>query len=142
MNDDVTSYQHNSLLIIDHQTYWHNFAANALQARGYHVQTLQSYEDVLPVLEKGRAFNLVILGCASVDVHERLLITLLLTQHLHLIVLASVLTSAMIRTLFLQGVDDVVEKTHDSAHLLSYVDQAIERIALREKHQFSVKKGV
>jgi DNA-binding NtrC family response regulator len=142
MNNEADLRQHNTLLVIDHQTYWHTFAANALQVTGYHVQTLQSYEDVLPELEKGQVFNLVILGCTNVDVPERLLIAHLLRRHLHLIVLANVLTSAMIRTLFLQGVEDVVEKTHDGTHLLFYVDQAIERIASREKHHFSEKRGV
>jgi hypothetical protein len=101
---------------------------------------MESYEDVVPELAKGQTFNLVILGCADVAVSERLLITHLLAQHLHLIVLANRLTSTMIRALFLQGVDDAVEKTHDSARLLSYVDQAIERIVWREQHQFSEKR--
>ena len=140
MNKEETLRQNSSLLIIDHQAYWHTFAANTLQMAGYHVQTLESYEDVAPELEKGQSFNLVILGCADVDRPERLLIMHLLTQHLHLIVLANKLTSAMIRALFLQGVDDAVEKTHDSAHLLFYVDQAVERIAWREQHQFSEKR--
>ncbi len=142
MNKEATFRQHSSLLIIDHQTYWHSFAANVLQVAGYRVQTLEAYEDVLPELEKGQTFNLVILGCADVAVPERLLITHLLAQHLHLIVLANILTSAMIRALFLQGVDDAVEKTHDGARLLSYVNQAIERIAWREQHQFSEKRRV
>jgi len=140
MNKEETLRQHSSLLIIDHQAYWHTFAANTLQVAGYHVQTLESYEDVALELEKGQSFNLVILGCADVALPERLLITQLLTQHLHLIVLANKLTSPMIRALFLQGVDDAVEKTHDSAHLLSYVDQAVERIAWREQQQFSEKR--
>lgn len=138
----ISRQRSSSLLIIDHQTYWSTFAANILQIAGYHVHTLESYEDVLPELEKGQTFNLVILGCADVGVPERRLITRLLGQDLHLIVLANTLTSAMIRALFLQGVDDAVEKTYDGAHLLSYVDQAIERIAWRKQHQHSAKRKV
>lgn len=140
MNKEAILRQNSSLLIIDHQVYWHTFAANTLQSAGYHVQTLESYDDVALKLEEGQRFNLVILGCADVAMPERLLITQILTQRLHLIVLANKLTSAMIRALFLQGVDDAVEKTHDSAHLLFYVDQAVERIAWREQHQFSEKR--
>lgn len=135
MNKEAILRQDSSLLIIDHQAYWHTFAANALQSTGYHVQTLASYEDVLPELEKGQIFNLIILGCTDVNVPERLLITHLLAQHLHLIVFASRLTSTMIRALFLQGVNDVVEKTHGKTLLLSYVDQAIERISWIKEQQ-------
>jgi|SRR5947207_9911834 len=142
MSKEATLRQCSSLLIIDHQTYWHTFAANTLQIAGYHVQTLEAYEDVWAELEKGQTFNLVILGCTDVAVPERRLITRLLTQDLHLIVLANTLTSAMIRALFLQGVDDAVEKTYDSTHLLTYVDQAIERIIWRKQQQFSTKKKV
>src|SRR5690348_15017323 len=105
MNKEAIFRQRSSLLIIDRQAYWHTFAANALQIAGYQVQTLESYEDVPLALAKGQIFNLVILGCADVGVSERLLITHLLAQHLHLIVLANRLTSTMIRALFLQGVD-------------------------------------
>ena len=142
MNKEATLRQQSSLLIIDHQAYWHTFAANTLQVAGYQVQTLEAYEDVAPELENGRSFNLVILGCSDVAMPERLLITQLLAQHMHLIVLANKLTSTMIRALFLQGVDDAVEKTHDSAHLLFYVDQAVERIAWREQHQFSENTNI
>jgi DNA-binding NtrC family response regulator len=129
MNSEALFCQSGSLLIIDRYPYWLTFAANTLQMAGYRVYTINSYEDILPELSKGQTFNLVILGCANVALAERLLITHLLTQHLHLIVLAKTLPSGMIRTLFLQGVDDVVEKTHDSTRLLSYVDQVIQRIA-------------
>jgi DNA-binding NtrC family response regulator len=142
MNSEAIFRQGSTLLIIDCQTYWHTFAANVLQVAGYDVQTLESYEDVLPEVEKRRTFNLVILGCSNVAVSERLLITHLLAQHLHLIVLANTLTSTMIRALFLQGVDDAVEKTHDGAYLLSCIDQALERIAWRKQHQFLERRGV
>lgn len=129
MNSEAIVRQHSSLLIIDRYTYWLTFAANTLRMAGHRVYTLESYEDVLPELERRQTFNLVILGCANVAAAERRLITHLLTQRLHLVVLANTLTSETIRTLFLQGVDDVVEKTYDSARLLSYVDQVMQRIA-------------
>ena len=142
MNKEAIFRQHNSLLIIDHQTYWHTFATNALQIAGYQVQTLASYEDIFLELDKGHTFNLVILGCTDVAVSERLLINRLLGRHLHIIVLANTLTSEMIRALFLQGVDDAVEKTYNGARLLSYIDQAIERIAWRKQHQITENRSL
>ncbi|HZR38905.1 MAG TPA: hypothetical protein VFB12_02230 [Ktedonobacteraceae bacterium] len=119
------------ILVIDHQAYWRQFSTDALSAAGYSVETLDTYT-YLPPREKTSAEkkmpDLVVLGCARVGPEEQELIALALTNRYHLLVLCSFLPWQEMRALFLQGVDDVVDKPYTSKYLVRIVKDAMEHV--------------
>src|SRR2546428_10040378 len=104
------------ILLIDHQLDWREASAHALKSVGFIVCTLDTYnyqasQDCL----KGEEPDLVVLGCVCVGPEEQRLITQILACKHHLLVLCVSLPWRVMRSLFLQGVDDVVDKPYDPA---------------------------
>src|ERR1051326_3777701 len=94
------------IMIIDRQAYWRECAAGALRSAGYLVSTLANYDEVFLQILKKQHFALILVGCPSIERAERLLIMKLLSLKQHVVVLATSLPAAVMRTLFLRGVED------------------------------------
>jgi DNA-binding NtrC family response regulator len=123
------------VLVIDRQEYWRALSAQALASSGFLVRTMATYDYPPP----GDAFpertpDLVILGCASIGADEQQLIARVLEQKHHLLVFCVSLPLPMMRSLFLQGADDVGDKPYDPDRLITSVAQALETIASRSDY--------
>jgi DNA-binding NtrC family response regulator len=128
-----------SILVIDHQQYWRELAAEALRSAGYAVTTAAIYDEVLP---QHQDFALILLGCAGVEPEERLLIMRLLARKQYVIVLAASLSAQVMRALFIKGVEDAGDKTYDAADLVETVERALERIRSRKSFQYPLEREI
>jgi CheY-like chemotaxis protein len=129
------------ILIIDRQAYWRTFTAETLLSAGYLVTPISTYNGALQRLLEAQVFALVLLGCGTVGVEERLLIMRLLSLKQHIIVQTSSSLSAQeVRSLFLQKVEDASDKIYDPHELIGIVEQALERIDARKLTQFSLER--
>jgi len=120
-------YNSRRILLIDRQLYWREAFAHALRSAGFIVCTLDTYNYVLPQdCLKGEEPDLVVLGCVLIRPEEQMLITQILARKHHLLVLSVTLPWHIMRSLFLQGVDDVVDKPHNPATIVDFVNQMLE----------------
>ncbi len=119
-----------SVFLIDQQATWRNRSANALEAHGYAVRVLGSYEYPLPdangIMQQP---DLVVLGCATIGPEEQQLIERVVENQHPLVVLCSLLSSQLMRMLFLAGAKDVAVKPHDETDLLAIVSEATMALA-------------
>jgi len=115
------------ILLIERQLHWREAFARALQSAGFTVCTLDTYT-YLPLLDclKGEDPDLVVLGCVSIRSEEQQLIAQILTRKHHLVVLCVSLPWQVMRSLFLQGVDDIADKPSNPADVVHFVNQALE----------------
>ena len=114
------------ILLIDHQLYWREISTNALREAGFTVDMLETYHD-LPSREcvEGEKPELVLLGCKRIGTDEQQLIDEVLNQKQHLLVLCTSLPRQTMRTLFLKGVDDILDKPYNPAKLVNIVCEAL-----------------
>ena len=75
--------------------------------------------------------DLIIVGCAQIDKEERVLIEQLLAAQYHLLVVSTFLPGQVMRSLFLQGVDDVADKPYTSTSLIAIVQDTLQSIRAR-----------
>lgn len=113
------------VLVIDLQTYWREHVAHVLRQAGYQAVTLDNYDDDLRRPRDGAAWDLVLLGCASIAQAERELVTHLIASQQPVIVLSTTLSRQDLRSLFLQGALDVTDKTYHMAEILAIVERAL-----------------
>jgi len=115
------------ILLIDRQLYWREAFAHALRTAGFTVCTLDTYNYVLPQdCLKGEEPDLIVLGCVRIRPEEQMVISQILARKHHLLVLSVTLPWHVMRSLFLQGVDDIVDKPHNPATVVDFVNQVLE----------------
>lgn len=114
------------ILIIDTQRYWRELATSVLRDQGFRVCDLATYSS-FPDAQcfQGEKPDLVVLGCATVGPGEKDLIARIQHQHYTLLVLCTILSSELIRSLFLQKVDDIAEKSYHPGQLIQTLRRAI-----------------
>lgn len=131
------------IVVIDHQAYWREIANAALRLAGFVVCILDTYNDViLQDCFQAKHPDLVVLGCSHIGSEEQELITYILAHNYHLLVLCTSLPWQVMRSLFLQGVDDVVDKSYEAASLVKIVDQAIDSTVPHNSYQAVERYGV
>lgn len=119
----VSNIKH--ILVIDHQSSWRELSTQALRNAGFSVEEWSSYSDP-PFLQMYP--DLIILGCARVGSEEQRLITQLLKENHHLLVLSAHLPKSVMRALYMQGVHDIVDKPYSSNLLVKIVREAFATI--------------
>jgi len=119
-----------SVYLIDRQATWRHRSTQALEAHGYLVQPLDTYEypPVWATVNYQRP-DLVVLACANVGPEEQQLIQRVVENGHPLVVLCSLLTSHVMRMLFLAGVTDVAVKPYDDDGLVEIVSDATATLA-------------
>jgi DNA-binding response OmpR family regulator len=122
-------YQNTRILVIDLQPYWRQLSTLALREAGFFVKDCEDYHSALPQKDD---IDLFILSCAKVGPDEQRLITLLLQEKYHLLVLSAYLPQSVMRSLYLQGVDDIADKPYDPVILVNLVQQVLDKIAPSE----------
>ena len=136
-------YTSKHILLIDHQPYWREISTKALISSGFVVNTLDSY-NYLP--EEGSLENespdLVVLGCSRIRQEEQKLIYDVLARDHHLLVFCTFLSCETTRNLFLQGVDDIVNKPYNPTSLVKIVHETLESTPPGHKYQVREKGGV
>jgi DNA-binding NarL/FixJ family response regulator len=118
-----------SILIIDRQSSWREEATVALQSSGYVVYAHGQYEYPLP--RNGKP-DLVIFGCVKIRREERNFIKKLIMDNIHLLVLSSSLPWSLVRPLFLDGVEDVNEKSYQKDKILRAVEEAFNNMTPKD----------
>lgn len=111
--------------MVDRQDYWRKLARGALRRSGEPVLALGSYDAA--AVERAlaaAATDLVVLGCASFGEDERELLARLVPTGVPVLVLATPLSHAMIREIFLLGAADVAEKPFSGPEVRRVVDEA------------------
>ena len=131
------------ILLIDHQPYWREISTNALRREGFTVGTLDTYNYSLSQESvEGKKPDLVVLGCHQIETEEQKLIDDVLAHKHHLLVLCTFLSRQITRTLFLRGVDDIVDKPYNPTKLVKIVNEALESIPPRNRYQAIERNGV
>ena len=131
------------VLIIDKQSFWRDKARKALIGKGYRVQTCNNYDyDPSHGYFPEGPPDLVILGCPNLKYEERALIDKVLADHRHLVVFCSSLPWGDMRTLFMAGADDVVDKPYDSARVVTIVEEAFANMGNSNSFRPGERKGV
>lgn len=123
------------ILLIDRQAYWRQISTDALEKVGFAVGALDTYDYTLT---EGENPDLVLLGCARVGNEEQLLIDEMLAHKQHLLVCCTSFSGQTMRNLFLQGVDDIVDKPYNPISLVKIVWQAIKHTPSRGGLQLAV----
>lgn len=130
------------ILLIDYQPYWREISTQALKSIGFSVYTLETYNYSPPQdCLHGEKPDLVVLGCAHIGPEEQQLITRILAHKYHILVLCDFLPWQVMRSLFLQGVDDITDKPYDPAYLVSIVNQTLESTVPRNSYQAVERDG-
>jgi len=129
-------FNQKDILLIDHQPYWREFSSQALQAVGFCVHTLGSYKQkpLRKSLKKSKP-RLIVLGCSQIGDEEQRLIRMILDRKQHLLVLSTFLSLRIMRALFLQGVDDIIDKPYNAEHLVQLVNEVLANTAPRNSYQ-------
>jgi DNA-binding response OmpR family regulator len=125
------------ILVVDHQAYWRELVAGALRSAGYPVALSATYDE-LPHQD----YALILLGCASVEGDERLLVARLLACKLPVVVLASCLSAPGLRALFIAGVADAGEKTYDPGELVALVEHTLQRLRTRQRACYPLERAI
>ncbi len=114
------------VLVVDRQAYWLKFATEALMSAGFSVSVSEKYPcELARSAPNSGSSDLVILGCARVGADEQEVITDILSQGYHLLVLCAFLPWKVMRALFLLGVDDVADKPYSAQELVSTVETLV-----------------
>ena len=131
------------ILLIDNQQYWRETATRALKSADFFVCPFDSYNYYL-ALEclQGKKPDLVVLGCTRIGLEEQSLISQILAQKHHLLVLCVLLPWQVMRALFVQGVDDIVDKTYSAAHLIDIVHETLVSTVPHNSYQAVEREGV
>jgi len=131
------------ILLIDQQPFWREVSFQALRSAGFLISILDTY-NYLPSRDFLNEDNpdLVVLGCVQIGPEEQRLISQLLALKQHLLVVSASLSWQMMRTLFLQGVDDIVNKPDEPASLVKIVNQTIESTVPHNSYQAVERYGV
>ena len=135
-------YTSKRIVLIDYQRYWREISTKALRSSGFVVNTLDSY-NYLPkekCLQEEHP-DLVVLGCSGIRHEEQKLIDDILAHNHHLLVLCTSLSWQTMRNLFLQGVDDIVDKPYNPANLVEIVIQALEHTPRSKMYQAAERHG-
>jgi len=115
------------IVLIDLHRYWRETLAHALYSAGFNVCTLDSYHYFLRRECLGdEEPDLVVLSCVRVRREEEQVIAQILSCKHHLLVLGVSLPWQVMRSLFLLGVDDIVEKPSESAAVIHLVNDVLE----------------
>jgi DNA-binding response OmpR family regulator len=137
------NYSIRRIVLIDQQHYWRDLFSRALTSVGYLVCALDSYHYPIPHdCLQGANPDLVVLDCPQVDIAEQTLIRQILSHRHHLLVLCSSLSWQTMRTLFLEGADDVVEKPYNPEYFVHTVDQVLASITPLNSYQEVERSGV
>jgi DNA-binding response OmpR family regulator len=131
------------VIIIDRHNHWRNLSNKALASKGYAVSVLDNY-DYPPYGEialDGKP-DLVILGCASIGAEELKLIEKILDHKHHLVILCTSLPRHIMRSLFLIGADDVVDRPYEEKDLVEIVEHALGNIESRTNYQLFKEEGL
>lgn len=131
------------VLIIDKQDYWRGLSEQTLRDVGFTVDTRDTY-DWPPLVEgvEAKDFDLVILGCVQIEDEEKRLISRILENGAHLLVLCTSLPWMVMRSLFLAGADDVTNKPYDPERLTSIVQQVLNTINPCDSYRATKQKGI
>jgi DNA-binding NtrC family response regulator len=131
------------IVLIDQQPYWRQIATEALKRVGFTVGVLDTYHYPPPQhdLESGTP-DLVVLGCSRIGTEEQQLIEKVLSQKHHLLVLCTSFSWQTVRTLFLQGVDDILDKPYNPMKLVKIVNHTLEATIYSSQHTGAERKGV
>lgn len=121
------------VLVIDFQSYWREYVAQTLQDADYQVLEIATYREVLQRSRDGESWDLVLLGCSSIEQEERLLVAHLIARRQPVIVLSTALSLQDMRGLFLQGAIDVTDKTYHPVEILAIVEKAQEKLISKER---------
>ena len=136
-------YTSKRILLIDRQLHWREVFAHALKSAGFIVCTLDTYNYILPEdCLKGENPDLVVLDCVRIRPEEERLITQVLAHKHHLLVLCASLPWQVMRSLFLQGVDDIVDKPYDPADVVNFVNQTLESTVTDNSYQALESTGI
>lgn len=136
-------YSSKRILLIDRQPHWREAFAHALRSADFTVCTLDTYNYILPEdCLKGENPDLVVLGCVRIRPEEQVLIAQVLSRKHHLLVLCASLPWQVMRSLFLQGVDDVADKPHDPAEVVNFVNQTLESTTAYNSFQVLERNGI
>lgn len=131
------------ILLIDQQQCWREIAASTLRSAGFFVCTFDSYNYAFfQECLQGVNPDLVVLGCTQIRSEEERLIAQILAHKHHLLVLCTFLPWPVMRSLFLQGVDDVVDKPDDPAYLINFVHIVLASTVPRNSYQAVERAGV
>jgi DNA-binding response OmpR family regulator len=114
------------IIVIDAQRYWRELATSTLRNQGFRVYDLATYSS----FPTSQCFpeerpDLVVLGCATIGPGEKDLIAKIQQQHYPLLVLCTILSGELIRSLFLQKVNDIAEKSYHPDQLIQTVRRAL-----------------
>lgn len=124
------------ILIIDHQKYWRELSAQALEAAGFTICEFDTYN--YPLVGECAALeppDLVILGCTTIGPEEEALIQRVLADRRPLVVLSTSLSWLVAHSLFLAGVKDVADKPYDPGQLVTMVQQALHSTLPMDSYQ-------
>ncbi len=114
------------IIVIDVQHYWRELATSTLRNQGFRVYDLATYSSFpTPLCFQEERPNLVVLGCATVGPGEKDLIAKIQQLRYPLLVLCTILSGELARSLFLQKVNDVAEKSYHPDQLIQTVRRAI-----------------
>lgn len=131
------------IIIIDRKNRWRKLSEEALKAKGFSVHLLDDYDYPLSTGQTlAGTPNLVILGCTTIGPPELKLIGKVLKRKHHLVVLCTALPRQVMRSLFLIGADDVVDRPYDADDLIEVVEQALKNIEGRDSFQVVKKEGL
>lgn len=124
-----------TLLLIDRQKEWLDFARGVLEEAGYEVVTSSHY-DLAAVAEMTPIPTLSIIGCQTFGDDElQLLEGLSALRHLVLVVGSASATVAAMRRMFRLGAIDVTAKPQSRARILTLVQQTLKRMENRDSYQ-------
>jgi DNA-binding response OmpR family regulator len=138
----VQQTNHAHLLIIDRQDYWRDFSRYTLEAAGYTVGVLNTYETFSTMwVVQGRTPDLIILGCMQIGKEEEQFIQELIAHNYHLLVLCTSLAWEVMRTLFRAGVDDATDKPYDPERLVAIVKETIQSISPQNSYRVIEERG-
>ncbi len=79
--------------------------------------------------------DLVVLGCTHIGEEEQRLIQLVLDRKQHLMVLSTSLSLKIMRSLFLLGVDDIIDKPYNPDSLVRLVNDVLASAEPRNSYQ-------
>jgi DNA-binding response OmpR family regulator len=114
------------ILLVDYQTTWLERSARSLESCGFTVRSVDTYR--YPPNEEADADgapDLIVLGCASIGPDEQRFIKQVIDSGKPLVVLCSLLSPQVMRSLFLAGAQDVTRKPNNAAELVALVSQTL-----------------
>jgi DNA-binding NtrC family response regulator len=123
------------IIVIDKQQQWRNLSLQALQTAGYKVTIWDCYDcDLPPWNERDDNPALVILGCSTIGPDEHALIGHILHYKYHLVVISTSLPDTVMRSIFLLGAKDVIDKSYDPEWLVHTVETVLKDIKPRSSY--------